>query len=63
MEELDKFNQDHERHLHKYKLLLDEFPIGNYVYNGKTISEIKVESKKRKVNVYKKDINNEGKLF
>ena len=63
MDELEQFNQDHSRHLRKYKLLLDEFPTGNYSYVSKTISEIKVKSKKRKVKVYRKDINNEGKLF
>jgi hypothetical protein len=41
MDELEKFNQDRERHLRKFKLLLDEFPTGNYSYVGKTISEIK----------------------
>ena len=63
MDELEQFNQDRERHLRKFKLLLDEFPTGNYSYVGKTISEIKVKSKKSKVKVYKKDIDNEGKLF
>jgi len=63
MDELEKFNQEHERHLRKYKLLLEDFPTGNYGYISKTISEIKVKSKKRKVKVYKRDIDNEGKLF
>jgi hypothetical protein len=63
MDELDQFNQDHERHKRKYKLLLDEFQSGNYVYSGKTISDIKVKSKKRKVKMYRKDIDKEGKLF
>ena len=63
MDELEKFNQDHERHLKKFKLLMEDFPSANYSYIGKTISNIKVKSKKRKVKVYNKDNNKEGKLF
>ena len=61
MEELDKFNQDYEKYKRRYKLLLDELPTANYDYNGKTISDFPIEPKKRKVFIYKKDIN--GKLF
>ena len=61
MEELDKFNEDYEKYKRRYKLLLDELPTGNYDYNGKTISDFPIESKKRKVFIYKKDVN--GKLF
>ena len=63
MEELDKFNQDHETHLKKFKLLLEDLPSANYDYNGKTISEFQVKTKSRKVSVYKKDVDSEGKLF
>jgi hypothetical protein len=63
MEELDKFNQDHETHLKKFKLLLEDLPSANYDYNGKTISEFQVKTKKRKIIIYKKESDNEGKLF
>ena len=61
MEELDKFNEDYEKYKRRYKLLLDELPSANYDYKGKTISDFPIKTKKRKVFIYKKDIN--GKLF
>ena len=63
MEELDKFNQDHDNHLKKFKLLLEDLPSANYEYTGKTISDFQVKTKKRNVIVYRKDIDSEGKLF
>ncbi len=63
MEELDKFNQDHEKDKLKFKLILEDLPTGDYGYKGKTISEFQVKTKKRKVLVYKKEADSEGKLF
>ncbi len=63
MEELEKFNQDHEKQKTKLKLLLEDLPSANYGYTGKTISEFTIKSKKRKVLVYKKESDSEGKLF
>jgi len=63
MEELDKFNQDHEKDKSKFKLILEDLPTGDYGYKGKTISDFQVKTKKRKVSVYRKDVDTEGKLF
>ena len=63
MEELDKFNQDSEKDKHKLKLLLEDLPSAEYDYKGKTISEFQVKTKSRKVSVYKKETDTEGKLF
>lgn len=63
LEELEKFNQDHERDSNKFKLLVDNLPSSGYSYTGKTISEIRVKTKKIKVKVYKKDISTDSKLF
>jgi phenylpyruvate tautomerase PptA (4-oxalocrotonate tautomerase family) len=63
MEELDKFNQDHEKDKSKFKLILEDLPTGDYGYIGKTISGFEVKTKKRKVSVYIKEIDTEGKLF
>jgi hypothetical protein len=63
MEELDKFNQDHEKDKSKLKLIVEDLPTGDYGYDGKTISEFEVKTKKRKVLVYRKEADTEGKLF
>ena len=63
MEELDKFNQDHEKDKSKLKLIVEDLPTGDYSYDGKTISEFEVKTKKRKVLVYRKEADTEGKLF
>jgi hypothetical protein len=63
LQELEKFNQDHERDNNKFKLLVDTLPTNDYAYTGKTISEIRIKAKKIKVKVYKKDIDTDTKLF
>jgi len=63
MEELDKFNQDHEQYKTRYRLMVDDLPISKYAYESKTISEIQVKQKKSKVKVRRKENNSEGKLF
>ena len=63
MEELDKFNQDHEQYKMRYRLMVDDLPISKYVYVSKTLSEIQVKQKKSKVKVRRKDIDSDGKLF
>lgn len=63
LEELEKFNQDHEHDKNKFKLLVDNLPASVYSYEGKTISEIRVKAKKIKVKVYKKDVDSDTKLF